>query len=184
MAQVDDPLHAWQTLPRRIYLDSSTLQTIYDYGGVIWEGEPFEPTARAARVAGLVEELDALHNIFMVNERARFEFAVTESSIREVAARNDRGYLQWVHDVLDTWLIQSEGEEPVLTSVFDDHKFGNISVKDRRLLQDAVNVGCDAFLTMERRLPTAADFIERATGLRVMRPTSYWVLLARFAALY
>ena len=58
--------------------------------------------------------------------------------------------------------------------------FGNISAKGRCLLQDALDVGCDAFLTMERRLPTQAPFIERATGLRVMRPS----LLAPWAALY
>jgi len=39
-------------------------------------------------------------------------------------------------------------------------------------------------MTMERRLPTAAAFIERETGLRVMRPTRYWNLRSRFAALY
>jgi hypothetical protein len=49
-----------------------------------------------------------------------------------------------------------------------------ISVKDRQLLQEALDWRCDAFMTMERRLPTAAAFIERQTGLRVMRPTTYW----------
>ena len=87
-------------------------------------------------------------------------------------------------DVLDTWLIQSAGEEPVPTSTFVDRRFGNISVKDRRLLQDALDVGCDGFLTMERRLPAQADFIQRATGLRVMKPTGYWAILSHWAALY
>jgi hypothetical protein len=59
-----------------------------------------------------------------------------------------------------------------------------ISVKDRRLLQDALDRRCEAFLTMERRLPTAAEFIKRETGLRVMRPKTYWDLLAPWAALY
>ena len=59
-----------------------------------------------------------------------------------------------------------------------------ISVKDRRLLQEALDWRCDAFMTMERRLPTQAAFIERETGLRVMHPTSYWDLLAPMAALY
>ena len=48
--------------------------------------------------------------IFMVNERAMFEFVVTEASLREVVNRTHPGYTQWVYDVLDTWLIQSEGE--------------------------------------------------------------------------
>jgi hypothetical protein len=181
----DDPVRAWLSLPRRIYLDTSTLQNLYDFGGEIFEGEPFEPGDRAARVQGLADEIGALRMIFMVNQRAMFEFVVTEASLREVINRTRPGYAQWVCDVLDTWLIQSEGEErPTPGQTFEDRRFGMISVKDRRLLQEALDWRCDAFMTMERRLPTAAVFIERQTGLRVMRPTTYWDLLSRFAGLY
>lgn len=180
----DAVVEAWLTLPRRIYLDTGTLQTLYDYGETLWENEPFEPLRRDRQVPGLSDELDALRNIFLVNERAHFEFAVTEASLREVAARNERGYTQWVDDVLDSWLVSSEGEKSAPTSTFDDPRFGNISVKDRRLLQEALDVGCDAFMTIERRLPTAAAFVEKTTGLRILRPTVYWALLQPFANLY
>jgi hypothetical protein len=181
----DDPVTAWLSLPRRIYLDTSTLQKLFDYGGVIFEGEPFEPVGRAARVKGLSDELDALRMIFLVNERAMFEFVVTEASLREVERRYEPRYTQWVYDVLDTWLIQSASEEPPAPgTTFEDRRFGMISVKDRQLLQEALDWGCDAFMTMERRLPTAAAFIEHETGLRVMRPTTYWGLLDRWANLY
>jgi hypothetical protein len=181
----DDPVQTWRSLPNRVYLDTSILQKLFDFGGLIWEGEPFEPAGRAARVRALEEELEALRMIFMVNERAMFEFVVTEASVREVVARNDPRYTQWVYDVLDTWLVQSEGEEPPSPGMtFDDRRFGMISVKDRRLLQEALDWRCNAFLTIERRLPTAAAFIERETDLRVMRPTTYWGLLSPFAKLY
>ena len=36
------------------------------------------------------------------SKNERFEFAVTEASLREVAARNEPGYTQWVDDVLDS----------------------------------------------------------------------------------
>jgi hypothetical protein len=181
----DDPVGAWLSLPRRIYLDASTLQKLYDFGGEIFEGEPFEPVGRAARVQGLADEVDALRMIFMINERAMFEFVVTDASLREVVNRTHPGYSQWVYDVLDTWLIQSEGEAPPEPgTTFEDRRFGMISVKDRRLLQEALDWRCEAFMTMERRLPTATAFIERETGLRVMRPTRYWNLLSRFARLY
>jgi hypothetical protein len=39
-------------------------------------------------------------------------------------------------------------------------------------------------MTIERRLPTAAPLIERETGRRVMRPTTYWGLLDRWANLH
>ena len=181
----DDPVSAWLSLPRRIYLDTSTLQKLFDYGGVIFEGEPFEPVGRATRVKGLSDELDALRMIFLVNERAMFGFVVTDASLREVEGRDDPRYTQWVYDVLDTWLIQSASQEPpVPGTTFEDRRFGMISMKDRRLLQEALDWRCDAFLTMERRLPTAAAFIEHESGLRVMRPTTYWGLLDPWANLY
>jgi hypothetical protein len=90
-----------------------------------------------------------------------------------------------VYDVLNTWLIQSEDEErPTPGTTFEGRRFGMISVKDRQLLPEALDWRCDAFMTMEHRLPTAATFIERQTGLRVMRPTTYWDLLSHFARLY
>ena len=185
IAERDDVVSAWLALPRRIYLDTSTLQKLYDFGGEIFEGELFEPVGRAARVQRLADEIDALQMIFMVNERAMFEFVVTEASLREVVNRTRPGYTQWVYDVLDTWLIQSEGAKPPEPgTTFEDRCFGMISVKDRRLLQEALDWRCQAFMTMERSLPTAAAFIERQTGLRVMRPTTYWDLLSRFARLY
>ena len=184
-AERDDPVEAWLSLPRRVYLDTSTLQKLYDFGAEIFEGDLFEPGGRAARVQGLADEIDALRMIFMVNERAMFEFVVTEASLREVVNRTHPGYTQWVYDVLDTWLIQSNGEQPPTPSrTFDDRRFGMISVKDRQLLQEALDWRCDAFMTMERRLPTAAAFIEREISLRVMRPTTYCDLLSRFAQLY
>jgi hypothetical protein len=159
------------------------MQTLYDHGDVIWESEQFIPAGRAATVPGFAEELEALRLIFSVNERAQFEFVVTEASLREVVARGQHGYTQWVHDVLDTWLIQSAGDEsPTLATSYE--RPGSVSVKDWRLLQDALALQCDAFLTMERKLATQAAVIERATHLRVMRPSAYWSLLAPWARLY
>jgi hypothetical protein len=136
-------------------------------------------------VPGLAAEIEALRIIFAVNERAMLEFVVTEASLREVEARDQSSFTQWVYDVLDTWLIQSKGEEPPAPgTTFDDRRFGMISVKDRRLLQQAMAWRCDAFMTMERRVPTAAPFIERETGLRVLRPSTYWGLLDRWANIY
>jgi hypothetical protein len=105
------PMQTWVSLPRRMYIDTSTLQTLYDFGGEIFGDDPFRPVGRAARVKGLGSEIEALRMIFAVNERAMFEFVVTETGLQEVHGRNQPRYTQWVHDVKDTWLIQSAGEE-------------------------------------------------------------------------
>jgi hypothetical protein len=49
-----------------------------------------------------------------------------------------------VYDVLDTWLIQSEDEEsPTPGRTFEDRRFAMISVKDRQLLQEALDWRCE-----------------------------------------
>jgi hypothetical protein len=46
-------------------------------------GRAVRPNGPSGKVEGLADELDALRNIFMINERAMFEFVVTESSLEE-----------------------------------------------------------------------------------------------------
>jgi hypothetical protein len=80
----DHPAETWTSLPRRIYLDTSTLQTAYENGEAIRDGGAFESIGRAARVRGLSEEVDALRMTFLVNQDASFQFVVTEASLRDV----------------------------------------------------------------------------------------------------
>jgi hypothetical protein len=60
-------------LPRRIFLDSCTAQTLRDYGGYINEGEPIDASDRIHRVTDGIANIEALRNIFLINERALFE---------------------------------------------------------------------------------------------------------------
>lgn len=178
---MDDPVSSWKALPRRLYLDTGTLQTLFDYGEQVWENELFVAVERDGNVPGLAGEVEALRLIMAINERAGFEFVVTDASLDEVVARGVQSYSRWARDVLDTWLVQSQRMEPVRS---DADKPGSVSPKDWRLLLDALEHRCDAFLTMERRLFSQAPAIGRRAGIRVLRPTTYWALVAPWAALY
>jgi hypothetical protein len=178
---MEDPVSTFKALPRRIYLDTSVLQRVFDYGGVIWDGEAFTPSPRAALVQGLADEVEALRLIFTVNFRAQSEFVVTAASLAEVENRGRSDYTQWVRDVEDTWLIQSGGQA---TSGATHQRVGSVSVKDWALIAEGLDCGCEAFMTMDRPLETQAPVIQRQTGLQVMSPSRYWALLRPWAALY
>jgi hypothetical protein len=62
--------------------------------------------------------------------------------------------------------------------------FGYLSRQDRLLLQEAVTYRCEAFLTMEHRLPRNAVDIQRELGIEVLTPIAHWAMLQPWAALW
>jgi hypothetical protein len=178
--------------PDRIFLDSSALQTLHDYGGFVWENEEPPPGDRIFRVPRGYEELEALRAIFFVNQRGLFEFALSSHSFIEIAAKQDTSYLRWAHDVLHHWEACLAGYEtgaftgtgPAMATRVNEPVFNYLSAKDRLLIRDAVELECDGFLTMERRLPRNASHLRREIGLLVARPTELWALLRPWARLF
>jgi hypothetical protein len=178
-----------EALPRRTFLDSSTAQTLRDYGGFIWEGEAIPQQNRIHRVTDGYANVEALQAIFRVNERALFEWIISRNSLREAGDKNDAGHLQWLYDIADHSEVCLEGDGPTpesaaLAARLDEPRFGYLSAKDRLLLQDALHLRCDAFLTMERKLPGNAALIQREVGIRVLTPITYWDMLRPLAALW
>lgn len=181
--------HSLEALPRRIFLDSCTAQTLRDYDAYIAEGEPIHVTSRIHRVPDGIANVEALRDIFLINERALFEWIVSRSSLQEASDKRDRGHMQWLWDIADHSEVCLEGDGPTaeseaLADHVDEAKFGYLSKKDRRLLKEAIFLRCEAFLTMERRLPRNAAHIGREFGIRILTPITHWEMLRPWAALW
>ena len=182
-------LHPFESLPRRIFLNSCTAQTLRDYDAYIVEGEPVPATDRIHRVPDGMANVEALRNIFLVNERALFEWIVSPGSLQEAQDKRDPGHLQWLWDIADHSRIcleedGSTAESEALGERLTERKFGYLGKKDRLLLRHAVILRCEAFLTVERRLPRNATHIERELGIRVLTPVMHWEMLKPWAALW
>src|ERR1041385_9160273 len=96
---------AFSDLPQRIFLDSSTLQTLHDYGSYFYENESLSDSDPIRRDKQGNQKLEALRQIMAVAERAPFQFALSKNSFAEVARAGSKSYLQWAYDVLDHWLV-------------------------------------------------------------------------------
>jgi hypothetical protein len=179
----------FESLPRRIFLDSCTAQTLRDYGGYIYEGEPIADSDRIRRVTDGLANLEALRNIFLVNERALFEWIVSHSSLQEAHEKRDPAHMLWLWDIADHSEVCLNGDGPTdetkaLAARLAESRFGYLSEKDRQLLQDAIFLRCEAFLTMERRLPRNAAHIQRELGIEVLTPITHWEMLRPWTALW
>lgn len=78
----------FESLPRRIFLDSCTAQTLRDYGAYIFDGEAIPDSDRIFEVPEGIEKVEALRHIFLISERAQFEWIVSHASMMEA---DDRG---------------------------------------------------------------------------------------------
>jgi hypothetical protein len=189
---LSEAVATFESVPQRLFLDSSTLQTLHAFGGVIFEGEDPPPGSRADDIPDFRKDLRALELIFAVNERAMFDLVVSRRSLEEAAAKGDARYSRWAFDVYDHWLTRLDeysgrafsGPSTAGRKMLEDATLGYLSQSDRALLADALDCECDGFLTMERRLAMNAAHMHAATGLRILRPSQHWDLLRPWAALY
>jgi hypothetical protein len=178
-----------ENFPQRIFLDSSTLQTMLRYGGFLYEREPVAINDPIHRDSEGIKKLEALRRIMEVAERAPFEFAVSVNSFNEVRRAKDSRYLRWAYDVLDHWRVcLEENGSPVideaLVNVLDSEVVGYLGKGDRDLIRDALGFGCDTFLTMENKLPRNGAHLHRVLHLRVESPTGVWERILPWAALF
>jgi len=179
----------FEDIPRRIFLDSSTLQTLQTYGGFLYENEPVPADDRIHQDPRGAAKLEALRFIMQVAERAPFEFALSKNSFIEVQQRGDRAYLRWAYDVLDHWLacLEASGEpdgSAKAVAAIDAPRYNYLGAGDRALLKDALGLECDAFLTMENKLPKCGQHIRITLGIRVLSPIELWEALGPWAALF
>ena len=177
----------FENLPYRIFLDSNILQNLQKYGEFIWENiETSIPEKHT-------ENIKALRNIFSLNFRASFEFALSENSIKEISDKNDRSYLQWGFDVLDHWMSCIEtyekseafsGEGGKILQQMNEKQFDYLSKKDKAVLFDAIVLECHAFLTMDEKLWKNKKHLESKLKIKILQPFEYWEMLRSFAALW
>ena len=168
--------------PLRIFLDTNAVQALLEHGGSIHENEPYEPGGRSGADEG---DVLALRGVMAFGERGAFDFIVSANSLDEVAAAADASFLRWAYDVLDHTQVCLAENPPAPVNAAHIAALdacGYLSVNDARLVRDALLMGCDTFLTVERKLPRNAAHLSRAIGLEVVRPPELMAVLAPHVA--
>jgi len=184
---------ATDDVPGRVFLDTSTLQTLQDYGEYIYNGGEIARKNEIWLMPDGIKNLQGLRQIMLVGMRGSLQLALSRNSLQEVLDREDRNYLQWALEMLEYWenclaAYKDDGSAfsdkgVALAEKLRENRFGYLSTKDAILIRDAVLLECDVFLTMERKLPKNAVQIEKELGIKVLQPIGYWDLLRPWTAL-
>jgi len=177
-------------LPRRIFLDSSTLQSLQNYGEFIYDNVEIPEEDKIWSIPNGIENIESLRNIVFINKQGAFEFAISENSMIEVKAKKDYYYLIWACDVLDYWMTCLENSKMFsdksqkLAIKMEGNSFGYLGKGDFNLIKDAVLLDCGAFLTMEKRLPKNSLHIYRELNLQILTPQTFWQMLLPWEGLF
>ena len=90
-------------VPGRVFLDSSTLQTLQDYGEYIYEGTEISRENRIWLIPEGIKNVEALRQIMLVGSRGLLQLALSRNSLQEVLDRKNHDYLQWALEMLEYW---------------------------------------------------------------------------------
>jgi hypothetical protein len=128
---------------------------------------------RAYRIPGNLEDLNALRLIFLVNERAGFDFVLSEASLDGViekkilATRDGRSTCLTTGRIAESPGSTFEGSRRRLAARLGEGQFQYLPVQDGRLARDAIELECDAFQTIERKLVRNAGHLPSKLGIKV-----------------
>lgn len=179
--------HPNQIIPNRVFLDTCTVQALVDCGNFIF-GEDQLPRLedhhpkncpQVLKRPDSVEVLSCLKSIFLFNQRAHFEWIVSEKSLMEADARRYQNQSRYIREIMDHSSICLSENPPTddafkMAEFFSGPRFGFFSANDKKLLTDAIASGCDTFLTIEKRLPKMSNNVLSKMPFFIATPYSLW----------
>jgi hypothetical protein len=91
-----------QLIPKRIFIDTNTLQYLQDFGEFIFdhyqEDSGYLVSQKGKKIfkeTKLYKEIEALRFLLLGIDRTNIEFAISASTFKEVQKKQDSAYTQW-----------------------------------------------------------------------------------------
>lgn len=110
----------FESLPRRIFIDTNILQYLQDFGEFIFdhyqENKKYLISPRGKKIligSALYKEIETLRLLLLGIDRTNIEFAVSKNTFEEVKKKKDVSYIHWFFDIWDYWenILQEYNEE-------------------------------------------------------------------------
>ncbi|GEM_PF-2321062 len=199
-----DSFTQFNTIPKRIFLDTNILQYLQDFGEYIFdhyrENKNYFLISKhriVKRETRLFSEIEALHDCFIGIERTSFEFALSPTIYQEVSEKGDIRFIEWFYDVWDHWMtvvseyengkaFSENAEKNYKKASYDNSLLGNLSEKDKEIVLDAIYFDCNALLTVDRfaKDQNKKIYVFKNYGLMILTPSELLEIIKPFQALW
>lgn len=198
-----DTIKQFESLPGRVFLDTNVLQYLQDFGEYVFDNYN-EHAEEECFICGktviskddrLYSEIEALAQIFGVNTRTPFEFAVSDNTFLEVKDKRDSRFNHWFYDVLDYWqIVMSEYQDSPFSeesqasyekAKTDKSLLGSFSEKDQKIVLDAIKYDCNAILTTDfSKDKNKQRWIWDSYKMAIVTPSEFMKMIKPFVALF
>ena len=155
--------------PALLFLDTCIVQYMHTFGEFIFDGGA--PGWREVQRLPIgPDELYALRLAVVRIQCRSTPVAISSGTVAEVAESGNASYLQYTFELAAYW---SGFAIPRPSARLLPPSIGYLSLKDRGLIEEAVALGCDGFLTTDRAIIAAAPHLSATAGLSVLTPRAY-----------
>ena len=177
--------------PRLIFLDTNIVQNLHSFGEFIYENSlsPKMNSKISAAGSRFTEDIIALADFMALGHRAGWPIAVSSGTLGELEAtpRPDKRFAltSWGEELTDYFISNSDESQDVIEeSIYSESSHFTFIQRsrlsdmletlpqeaDRQLIIDALECGCDIFLTMDYKTVWNYRHEVNRFGLQVMRP--------------
>lgn len=197
--------HRFPELPKLIFFDTNIVQNLHSFGEFIYDNalDPKTDSRISALGSRFREDIFALADFMALGRRGGWPIAVSPGILGELRAipQPDKRHnlTAWAGEIAHYFLQNHESRDSAGESYCDELERFTLPQRrwlsdlldvlpqesDRQLIIDAIEYGCDVFLTMDyKTIWRFRDTIDRF-GLRVMRPVELlehirpWISLLR-----
>lgn len=181
-------------VPGRVFLDTCVVNFILDYGEQIHEGLRPPPDANDR----MVQDIEALYNIFFVGQRAMWQLAISPYTYQEIVRTKDvgrRSHLEsWFQDLWQYWrdIIHQDDDLPSFIEA-EDARVRLLSsaaldslpdLADRVLVCDAIAYRCKLFCTRDWSTILKHRAELKGLPIEIVTPREWWSKIQPYARLW
>jgi hypothetical protein len=177
----------FESIPRRVFLDTNVVNLLVKYPYQIFEQEPIPPDTQLT----LALDIEALMHVFWVGMRANWHILASPKTIEEISRTRDSSLRASLLNYALEFVNRDLSDDDFRFGVRFGRRLVDMpfvaalpDMADRELIGNAIGFGCDAFCTCDR-----ATIIRKRSRLHlgklcILTPAEWWAHIKPWGGLW